>query len=77
MQCLEDPASASDSKAKPLIFVEACLCILKLPTRSCGQVLHASSLSLKRVILIQEASGKSLYQAFVTTVSRDLFAQFW
>lgn len=38
-------------------------------------MLHALSLSLKRVILIQEASGKSLYQAFVTTVSRDLSAQ--
>lgn len=34
MQYLEDPASAFDGQAKPLIFVEACLCVLKLPTRS-------------------------------------------
>lgn len=30
MQCLEDPASAFVSKAKPLTFVEACIHILKL-----------------------------------------------
>lgn len=27
--------------------------------------------------VIQEASGESLHQAFVTTASHDLFVQFW